>query len=316
MCLEVVEAGGSQMKVLITGVSGKLGRLVARSLLEQGHTIYGLDRRPWPDAPRGVEMYNADVRKRPAEDVVRSKRPDAIIHMATVTHFSARPEERYRINLKGTQAVFEYCDRYGIEQVVFVGRHTYYGAASDTALYHSEDDPPLAVSTFPELSDLVASDLYAGSALWRYPEVCTSVLRMCYTLGPGKHGTLAQYLRGPRVATVLGFDPLYQFMHEEDAARAICASLTNKLRGVYNVAGPQPVPLSLLIRVTGRTNVTIPEPLFYRMLGHFGLPQLPPGAINHVKHPVVVDHAAFRAATGFVPTFDEVQTMESFRWAE
>lgn len=304
------------MKILITGVAGKLGRMVARRLLEHGHTIYGLDRRPWPDAPRGVEMFNADVRKRPAEDVFRLRRPEAVIHMATVSHFSVRAEERYRINLKGTQAIFEHCDTYGAGRVVFVGRHTYYGAAADAPLYHGEDDPPLAVSTFPELADLVAADLYAGSALWRYPHIHTSVLRMCYTLGPSHHGTLAQFIASKRVATVLGFDPLYQFMHEEDSAAAICTALESDLHGVYNVAGPQPVPLSLLLRVTDRLNVPIPEPLYNLMQGRFGLSRLPEGAINHVKHPVVVDDAAFRAATSFVPTFDEIQTMESFRWAE
>jgi UDP-glucose 4-epimerase len=304
------------MKILITGVCGKLGRMVTRKLLEHGHTIYGLDRRPWPDAPRGVEMFNADVRKRPAEDVFRLKRPDAVIHMATVSHFSARAEERYRINLKGTQAIFEHCDTYGVRRVIFVGRHTYYGAAADAPLYHGEDDPPLAVSTFPELADLVAADLYAGSALWRYPHIHTLVLRMCYTLGPTHHGTLAQFISASRVATVLGFDPLYQFMHEEDAAAAICTALESDLRGVYNVAGPQPVPLSLLLKVTGRQNVPIPEPLYNLVQGRFGLSRLPAGAINHVKYPVVVDDTAFRAATGFKPMFDEIQTMEAFRWSE
>ena len=56
----------------------------------------------------------------------------------------------------------------------------------------------MAVSSFPELADLVGADLYAGSALWRYPEIDTCVLRICYTLGPAHVGTLAAYLRGPR----------------------------------------------------------------------------------------------------------------------
>ena len=37
----------------------------------------------------------------------------------------------------------------------------------------------------------VAADLFAGSALWRYPDMTTTVLRMCYTLGPAvQHGEL------------------------------------------------------------------------------------------------------------------------------
>jgi UDP-glucose 4-epimerase len=50
-------------------------------------------------------------------------------------------------------------------------------------------------------------------------------------------------------------------------------------------------------------------------LGRFGLPSLPRGAVSHVKYPIVVDARRFKQATGFVPTYDEVQTMEAFRWS-
>lgn len=300
------------MKVLVTGISSKLGHLVAKELLRREHRVLGVDRRPWPDAPPGVTMYNADIRKRPAEDVFRTERPDAVIHMATVTHFSQRVEERHRINLGGTRTVFEYCHKYGIKQALFVGRHTFYGADAESVLYHTEQEPPMAMATFPELTDLVAADLFGGSALWRFPEIDTVVLRLVYALGPSRQGTLGSYLKGPRVHTVLGFDPLFQFIHESDAARAIGLALDRRLRGVFNVAGPQPVPLSLLIEVTGRKNLPIPEPLFNKVSGRFGLPSLPAGAINHIKYPIVVDGGAFREATGFEHLYDEVQTMRSF----
>jgi UDP-glucose 4-epimerase len=303
------------MRVLITGISGAIGRKVAVRLHERGHVVSGIDRRPWMDAPRGIDIVNVDVRKRAAEDVFRTRRPECVIHLATITHFQADVEERYRVNLGGTRSVFEHCHKHGVKEAVFVGRHTFYGAAADAPLYHQESDPPLAVSTFPELADLVAADLYAASALWRYPEMATTVLRTVYTLGPSLTGTLATYLRPRRIPTVLGFDPLYQFMHEDDCARAIADVAGKNLRGVFNVAGPQPVPLSSLLELAGRQNIRVPEPIFARLLGRFGFPRLPPGAVNHIKFPVVVDDSAFKKATGFVPEFDEQQTIGSYRWA-
>jgi len=307
------------MKVLITGISGALGRLVAARLAEKGHEVLGIDVRPWYHPPDGVRVFQGDIRKRPAEDLFRTQRPEALVHMATVTHLTHRSSDRFRINLGGTQAVFEHCHAYGVKQAIFVGRHTYYGAGPDTPLYHGESEPPMAVHTFPELSDLVAADLYAGSALWRYPELDTAVLRLCYTLGPLRQGTLAAFLRGPRVPTVLGFDPLFQFMHDYDAARAIVLALepartTDKpLRGVFNVCGPPPVPLTVLIRETGRRTLPLPEPLLRPMLGRLGLPQLPKGALEHVKYPIVIDGGAFRRITGFEYEFDEDATMHAFR---
>lgn len=300
------------MKVLVTGISGNVGRLVARELLSAHHEVIGVDRRPWHDAPDGVTIHETDIRKRPAEDVFRTERPDAVIHMATVTHLAVQSGDRYRINLFGTKSVFDCCDRYGVAQAIFVGRHTYYGAASDAVLYHTEDEPPMGLESFPELADLVAADLYAGSALWRMPKLDTAVLRICYTLGPTHHGTLAAFLRGPRVPTILGFDPLYQFMHERDVARAIAIALGKRVRGVYNVAGPQPVPLSVLIRETGRRALPVPEPLYRTVLGRFGLPRLPRGALDHIKFPVVIDGSAFVHKTGFEHAYDEHATMREF----
>jgi UDP-glucose 4-epimerase len=303
------------MKVAITGLSGALARMVAERLLRHGHTIVGIDRRPWPDAPPGVEMHHADIRKRPAEDVFRTRRPDALIHMATVTHLSASFEERYRINLTGTQQIFEHCHAYGTRAAIFVGRHTVYGAAPDAPLYRTEEHPPLAMATLPDLADLVAADLFAATSQYRWPSVDMIVLRLVYTLGPSRRGTLAAYLGKPRVPTVLGFDPLFQFMHEHDAADAIALALEKRLRGIYNVAGPQPVPLSVLCRETGRVRVPVPEPLFGFVSGRPGFPELEAGAVNHIKYPIVVSGDAFVKATGFRHNFDEAQTMEAFRWA-
>lgn len=303
------------MRVLITGMAGRLGQLVARRLDRNHHVVCGIDQRPWPDRPKTIELFDLDIRKRAAEDVFRRFRPEGVVHMATVTHLLEQSEERYRINLEGTRAVFDHSATYGADRVVFVGRHTYYGAGPDAPLYHLEDEPPTVMHDFPELADLVAADLYAGTALWRFPKLKTAVLRMCYTLGPMRHGTLASFLRGPRVPTVLGFDPLFQFMHERDAADALCASLEHGLHGVYNVAGPPPLPLSVIIRQTGRKTLPVPETLFSFTLKRLKLPGLPSGAIAHIKYPILVDDTAFREATGFRPEYDEDETMASYRYA-
>lgn len=301
------------MRVLIPGISGKLGQMLAERLLRAGHDVCGIDRRAWADAPNGVEVHEVDIRKRAAEEVFRRFRPHAVVHLATVTHLLAQSEDRYRINLGGTRAVFEHARAYGVDHVVFVGRHTYYGAGPDTPLYHREDEPPMALQNFPELADLVAADLYAGSALWRYPDLSTTVLRLCYTLGPSGHGTLASFVRGPRVPTVLGFDPLFQFMHEDDVVESLLVAVEKRPRGVYNVAGPEPVPLSIVVRESGRRTIPLPEPVFRSALGRFGLPRLPPGALGHIKYPITVDARAFREATGFRHERSAADALRAYR---
>ncbi len=301
------------MRILIPGVAGQLGRIVAQRLDEAGHEVIGIDRRPWYGAPKRVQIYQVDIRKRGAEEVFRKHRPEAVVHMATVTHVFNKSDDRYRINLGGTRAVFEHSVKYGVKRAIVVGRHTFYGAGSDSPLYHTEEEPPIASSPFPELADLVAADLYAGSALWRYPDLDTAVLRVCYTLGPSKHGTLATYIDPPRVPTLMGFDPLFHFMHEDDVAQAILLALEKGIRGVFNVAGPAPLPLSVIIRSAGRMPLPLPEFVFTSMLGRFGLPRLTAGAVSHIKYPVVIDSRRFREATGFAAKRSAEETIDDFR---
>ena len=112
---------------------------------------------------------------------------------------------------------------------------------------------------------------------------------------------------------ILGFDPLFQFMHEADVAGAIECAIRARLRGVFNVAGPPPVPLSTLIRVTGRSSASLPEFAFRAVLGRFGLPRLPPAALGHIKYPVIIDDSAFRGAAGYAHAVDEATLMREYR---
>ena len=62
------------MKILVAGIAGGLARQVAERLVEKGHTVAGLDKRPWPGAPSSIEVHTVDLRKRAAEALV-----DAVI---------------------------------------------------------------------------------------------------------------------------------------------------------------------------------------------------------------------------------------------
>jgi UDP-glucose 4-epimerase len=61
--------------------------------------------------------------------------------------------------------------------------------------------------------------------------------------------------------------------------------------------------------------VPLPEPLLRLASGRLGLPSLPPGAVTHLKHPVVIDASAFTGATGFRYQYDERITIDAFRAA-
>ena len=71
----------------------------------------------------------------------------------------------------------------------------------------------------------------------------------------------------------------------------------------------------MIIREAGRSPLSVPEPLFRLVLGRFGLPRLPRGALAHIKYPVVIDSSSFRDKTGFSHKYDEYAAIREYREA-
>src|SRR5213083_2457579 len=202
-------------KLLITGIAGGQGRLIARRLADF-FRIAGVDRQPWEGFPSNVSMHVVDLRKRKFEDVFRTERPDALVHHAFVRHFRSDPRVRHEVNVLGTKRVLEYAIAYGVKRVVVLSSSYVYGALPDNPFYLNEDLPLNVSRTYPEVRDLAEVDTLATAFLWRHPEVTTSILRPVNTLGYYTNSAIRRYLAARWVPTILGFNPMTQFIHEED----------------------------------------------------------------------------------------------------
>jgi UDP-glucose 4-epimerase len=303
------------MKILIFGIASAIGCALTAELLERGHVVCGQEHPKAEGCPEGVRVWRGDLRRNVAHEALREERPDAVVHLGTVSPFGRRGESIKRLNLQGTRAVLDAVSRNGVCQLLFVGSHAYYGAAPDLSLCHREDDPPYALETFPELADAVGADLMTASAMHRLSRTNTAILRICHCLGASGRGVLAQLLRGHRVPAILGFDPLVQFLDERDVAVALALALEHRLTGIYNVGGTRPLPLSTIVQKLGRSLTPIPEGLFRLSVGRFGLADLPSGALSQFKYSIVLDDGLFRSRVGFAPRFEEDEVLAAFREA-
>ncbi len=302
-------------KVLITGISGGQGRLLTRRLLEN-FEVCGVDRVEWEGAPRGVRVHVVDLRKKKFEDVIRTELPTAVVHMGFVRHFRTSQHERHDVNVRGTKQLLDHCVNHGVQNLVVLSSGYVYGAFPENPYYMDEDSPLSASRSYPEIRDLVEVDTLASAYLWRYPHIRTCVLRPVNVLGYYVHSMIARYLRQRRIPTVMGFDPMMQFIHEEDVSEAIALSLQHGLQGVFNLVGPGEVPLHTAIRESRGTAVSRPErlmrPLFDRFF-RWGLTPYPPGAIDYLKFPITLAGSRFVEATNFSPLFGLEEIFQSVR---
>ena len=302
-------------KLLITGISGGLGRLLA-SRLRNRFKVIGVDKTSWSTSPPDVNMHVVDLRKRKFEDVFRTERPDALIHLAFVRHFRANPRVRHEVNVLGTKRVLEYAIAYGVKRVVVLSSSYVYGALADNPYYVDEDYPLNVSRTYPEVRDLAEVDSLATAFLWRHPEVTTAILRPVNMLGFYTHSTISRYLGQRYVPTILGFNPMMQFIHEDDVAEAFALALQVGAHGVFNVAGPGAVPLKVAIHETGGTAVPLPDSVaraLFSRLFRLGLYHTPPGAMDFLKYPCTIDGRQFARVTGFAPLIPLEKTFAAVR---
>jgi UDP-glucose 4-epimerase len=303
----------SRQVVVVTGLSGNLGRTLTK-LLHRTERIVGLDRRPFPGAPKDVELFQLDLRKKKAEDVFRTHEVKAVIHMGIMHDPRMSSEEHHSFNVVGTTRVLDAVAKYGVKKVVVLSSANVYGPSPDNSNFLAEDAPLMAASRFSGVRDLIEVDMLAHGFFWRHPDIETVILRPVHILGPSIRNAPSNYLRLRYPWVLAGFDPMLQLIHQEDAARAMVEALRPGLKGVYNVVGPGEVPLSAVLRELGRTPIPVPHPIARPLLGalfRYRLANFPPPELDHIQFLCMVDGSRWRADVGWVPQRSMKDTIRS-----
>ncbi len=299
--------------VLVTGISGNLGRVLAKQLHTEAHVV-GIDRRPFPERPKDVGHHRVDIRKARVEEAFRHGPVDALIHMG-IMHDPRMPRsEAHSFNVLGTHKILEMCVRHRVRKVVVLSSANVYGPRPDNSNFLPEETPLMAAERFGEMRDLVELDMYAQSFMWKHPELETVILRPVNIVGPTVRNAPSNYLRLPRPLTVLGFDPMVQLLHEEDACRALVLALRPGLRGVFNVTGPGELPLSAILRELGRRPIPIPHPLVRPLVARAfeaHLTSFPPEEVDHIQYLCVVDGSRLAREAGWAPRHSLRETIRS-----
>ena len=295
----------TKQRVLITGIAGNLGRAVARRL-HRRFEIVGIDRRPVRDMPKDIEIENVDLRRRRAEDVFRREHLDAVVHLNIMHDPRTQQKEHHAFNIVGTQKLVELAAEHRVPKVVVLSSANVYGPDPTNNQFLNEDAPLMGGQNFMAIRDLIALDMFCNTFFWRHPEIETVILRPANIVGRVNNAP-SRYLRLDRPITVMGFDPMIQIIHVEDVVSAIECALTPGVRGVYNIAGPSPVPLSTLIKMMGKTRLPVPEPLARTMLNaawSLKMSDWPVPELDHIKYVCMVDDALARQELGFQHAYE------------
>jgi UDP-glucose 4-epimerase len=133
----------------------------------------------------------------------------------------------------------------------------------------------------------------------RNPEVTVCVLRFVNALGPDLRTSHTALLSLPAVPCILGFDPRYQFIHEDDIHGVLEHAALADLPGVYNAAGDGVLALSEVASLLGKPLAPVLPPwgtgLAARALRPLGL-RIPPEMLPQLRYGRGVDNRRLKAA--------------------
>jgi len=298
-------------RIVITGISGTIGRLLAQRL-HLDHEVTGLDRRNLAGRPKDIQMCTFDIRRKRCESVFRNQQIDVVYHLNIMHDFYRPQAELHAFNVIGSQRVLEWAAKYGVKKVIFLSTANVYGARPDNPQFLTEEAVLLAGETFSAMRSLVTADMLVTSFFWKTPQVETVILRPAHIVGTVRNGP-TMYLSMPKIPVVLGFDPMIQVIHEDEVVDVLVAAMQPGVRGIFNVAGAPPASLSSIIRHLGKPRIPLPHFLLdraARAAWDFGVLHVPPPEFDFLRYPCLVDDTRCRKELCFTPRLGLVQTLD------
>lgn len=273
------------MNLLVTGCAGFIAAKVAELLLEQGHTVVGVDnlndaydvrlkyrrltalkervnfhfqRLDIADRTAVFGLASSGDRKGSASD----KAPfDAVINLAAragVRPSVIDPAAYVETNLIGTLNVLDFCRETGVRKLVLASSSSLYGA-NNAGPFREDANTDLPLSPYAASKKAAEVMVYSYHHLYG---IDATILRYFTVYGPGGRPDMSpfrfvQWISEGRPVTVYGDGTqLRDFTYIDDIARGTIAGLRPMGFAIINLGSDRPVRLShaiaLIERFTGR----------------------------------------------------------------
>ncbi len=270
-------------RVLVTHADEPIGRRVVKTLYHDpsverilavgdGAAPRAFDAFRAGDEPRLLYSRVDLAKHRPVSDLFhsalfRSAEIDTVVH---VPRHGAPPDDHAPLagglseRTAEARLVVQHClETVSIESLVAVGSAFVYRLPPGNANRLREDseldfDPNVP----PEIRSWIDCDMIFHGEIGS-DRVRVVLLRVPTVVASGGYVYLNPSLAGRPGSRLraLGFDPICALISDKDVARAVRAAVHSRRSGIYNAAGREAVPLSVLSRWTGRPCLPVPSGL-------------------------------------------------------
>jgi UDP-glucose 4-epimerase len=306
-------------RVLITGVSTYWGGRLAQALERDPgvEVIVGVS----PEDPTceltRTEYVRVGTQHALLKRIVGAADIDTVIDTRLIVDSAlASTRAAHENNVIGTMNVLAACGGPDspVRKVVFKSSAHFYGCERDDPAYFTEDMGRPHPPRTPIEEDIVEAERAVDAFAGRNRDVTVTVLRFVNGLGPDIATSHSALLGLPAVPAILGFDPRYQFIHEDDISGVLEHAARHDLPGVYNAAGDGVLALSEVASLLGKPLAPILPPwgtgIAAAALRRAGV-KIPPEVLQQLRYGRGLDNRRLKAA-GYAFRATTRETVQAF----
>jgi nucleoside-diphosphate-sugar epimerase len=252
---------------LVTGAAGFIGSRTTQMLIEQGHTVVGIDnvndaydprikeyRLKNLQALKGFKFHRADISEKSSIDLFKNEKIDGVINLA------ARAGVRYSVdnpwvflesNVTGTLNMLEVCRQFGCKKFILASTSSIYGE-------NPEYPTPETASSSEPLQPYAASKKGAEALTHSYHHlygIDTTIVRYFTVYGPAGRPDLAIFrfvkwiIEGEPIRIYGDGTQSRGFTYVDDIARGTIAALKPLGYEVINLGGHEVVTINGLVQL-------------------------------------------------------------------
>jgi UDP-glucose 4-epimerase len=211
--------------------------------------------------------------------IVRATQVDTILHTFMITNSATVPRRTmHEINVIGTMNLLAAAGSAGspVRHIVVKSSTLVYGSSASDPNTFQEDTPRTSPVKNAVERALVEAEGLVQDFSEDNPATLVTVLRFANVLGSHLTTPISRSLSRPLCPAIFGFDPLLQFVEEDDVVRGLLHVTRASIPGLYNVAGDGRLPWSEVASICGTRLVPLSpyDPLRLRPLARlFDVPE-------------------------------------------
>lgn len=297
------------MKILVTGSASALAEVLLAQLAADARVthIIGIDGRESKFRHVRFTQVLLDLHSPLLARVLADV--DAVVHLAFagVTRDVDRARMR-ELNLGGTQNLATLAAERRVARFVLLSTAAVYELPARERVI-TETHPRQALPGFAHAEDNVAIEDWLDGFEPKYPRLALVRLRPHLIVGAHAAPYVRGLLRLPVYVRVTEPPPRVQCVHHDDVARAVVAAVFKDVKGAFNLATADALPLREIQRLRHALALPLPFPFARALLrGARGLGiGADPAWIEALRYHLVLDTNRARNRLGWRPTYDSVR---------